>query len=230
MNRNIICQKQYRKWVEIITIVIKIITVICLIGGIIAALTGKPFASIAGLVLGAISIFISLHSELPESPPPKESTATTPISTPTPKICKGKQFTTIVSFVLAVIGIFLTIYFGLQESSPPKESIVTPTPTLTLILIGHPNVADLEGCNENLVHPDAENWLQGYETKYVKSTRGNCIYLRYGPSLDYDYFKKINDNVEVTVLARQNGFSLVKVTDGVAGWARSELLVDEYSG
>ncbi len=90
-----------------------------------------------------------------------------------------------------------------------------------------PGPDDLRGCDKDVTYPNG-TWLPAYETKYVKTEHGNRAYLRYTPSKDSSYFGYVYERDEVTVLARQNGFSLVKVSDGVAGWVTSSVLVDHY--
>lgn len=95
---------------------------------------------------------------------------------------------------------------------------------------GSPGPKDLQGCNERVQYPKAENWLQNYETKYLKTKYGKCAYLRYRPSSDSDYYDYVYERAKVTVLARENGFSLVKSNEGMAGWVTSSLLYDSYPG
>lgn len=97
-------------------------------------------------------------------------------------------------------------------------------------LSGHPSENDLHGCNEWVQYPKAGNWLQNYETKYLKTKYGKCAYLRYSPTSDSDYYDYVYEKARVIVLARENGFSLVKVNDGMAGWVTSSLLYDYYPG
>ena len=91
-----------------------------------------------------------------------------------------------------------------------------------------PSSDDLRGCNSRIASPEWYNWLDSYETKYVKTKHGVCAYLRYEPSADSDYYDYVYEKDAVTVLARENGYSLVKVRDGVAGWVTSSVLVDSY--
>lgn len=91
-----------------------------------------------------------------------------------------------------------------------------------------PGPDDLQGCNEQVAYPDDDCWIGSYETKYLKTRHGVRAYLRYGPYEDSGYYSYVYEQAEVTVLARQNGYSLVKTTDGNAGWVTSALLVDSY--
>ena len=91
-----------------------------------------------------------------------------------------------------------------------------------------PGADDLRGCNYRIEYPEWYNWLDSYETKSVKTKHGICAYLRYEPSSDSDYYDYVYEKDAVTVLARENGFSLVKRMDGVAGWVTSSVLVDSY--
>ncbi len=92
-----------------------------------------------------------------------------------------------------------------------------------------PSIDDILGCDSRIVIPKDENWLSDYETKYVQSTGGVSIYLRFGPSKDYDHFDTVKEAGVVTVLARENGFSLVIASGGRVGWCRSDLIVSQYT-
>lgn len=107
--------------------------------------------------------------------------------------------------------------------TPVPTSTPAPTPDLS-----KPGVHDLIGCNESVLYPKDENWLSNYETKYVKTKHGVRAYLRYQPTEDSGYYDYVYEQALVTILARQNGYSLVKTSDGMAGWVTSSVLVDNY--
>ena len=74
----------------------------------------------------------------------------------------------------------------------------------------------------------SNGWLSTYEIKYVKGTSGNA-YLRWSPSNEgREYKRYVQEGERVTVLALENGYSLVKTTDGRAGWVTTTLLADYY--
>lgn len=98
------------------------------------------------------------------------------------------------------------------------------------VFSGTPGPSDLRSCNEQVQYPKAENWLPSYETKYLKTKYGVCAYLRYQPSADSEFYDYVYEKAKVTVLARENGFSLVKTNEGMAGWVTSSLLYDSYPG
>ena len=104
--------------------------------------------------------------------------------------------------------------------TPEPTPIPTPTPKT-------PGPDDIKGCNESVVYPNG-TWLTDYETKYVKTQHGVRAYLRYEPKEDSGYYSYVYERDTVSVLARQNGYSLVKTTDGMAGWVTSSVLVDSY--
>ena len=111
-----------------------------------------------------------------------------------------------------------------------KYSYTTNPSQQRQVSIGAPGPKDLQGCNEQVQYPKAGNWLQNYETKYLKTKYGKCAYLRYRPSSDSDYYDYVYERAKVTVLARENGFSLVRSNEGMAGWVTSSLLYDSYPG
>ena len=93
-----------------------------------------------------------------------------------------------------------------------------------------PGPNDLWGCNDQIQYPKSQNWLDNYETKYLKTQYGVRAYLRYCPSADSDYYDYVYEAAKVTVMARENGYSLVMTADGMAGWVTSSLLVNNYPG
>lgn len=97
-----------------------------------------------------------------------------------------------------------------------------------------PGPDDLLGCSENVQYPSG-TWLNDYEFKYLKTRHGVRAYLKYRPEdaegtpqEGVDFFAYVYEGAAVTVLARENGYSLVKTNDGTAGWVGSSLLVDSY--
>ncbi len=91
-----------------------------------------------------------------------------------------------------------------------------------------PGENDMTGSSPYVTHPDARCWLSDYETRYVKTRYGVRAYLRYSPDQDSGYFDYVYETDAVTVLARQNGFSLVRTGDGRIGWVTSGVLVTSY--
>ena len=91
-----------------------------------------------------------------------------------------------------------------------------------------PGPDDLRGCNTGIEYPYSYNWLDSYETKYLRTRHGVRAYLRYEPSADSGHYDYVYEGAQVTVLARENGYSLVKTNDGMAGWVTSSLLYNKY--
>ena len=107
-------------------------------------------------------------------------------------------------------------------------------PAASRVLLGKPGKDDMKGCDKGVVTPDKGSWLSDYEYKVVQGTKKNSkgIILRQAPSEhyirnEYNYLGVLYNGTEVTVLARQNGFSLVKVKPGQVGWVPSKGLVDK---
>ena len=115
-----------------------------------------------------------------------------------------------------------------EPSSTAESTVPSPTLYASLAPDSGPNQDDLLGSSSRLVHPDDGNWLDDYETQYVKTKYGNLAYLRYEPKDDSDTFGDVLEKDKVTVLARQNGFSLVMTENKVAGWVTSGVLVYQY--
>ena len=77
----------------------------------------------------------------------------------------------------------------------------------------------MAGCSSKLEYPTKGAWLDDYETRYVESSTGNGIYLCYKPG--EEKFSTMEDDTEVTVLARTEKYSLVITEDGQIGWCLS---------
>ena len=126
-----------------------------------------------------------------------------------------------------------------QTSNPvntPKPHIApsaTTAPTATPVQSATPIPApksgpgpeDMQGFDSKIVQPASTAWLSEYDIRYVQSTGGVSIYLRYGPSKDYEYFDTVKEAESVTVLAEQNGFALVIASGNRLGWCNSSLIV-----
>ena len=82
----------------------------------------------------------------------------------------------------------------------------------------------MNGCHPDVMVPDESCWVPNYEHKVIRTKRGIRAYLRYSPNLGDGHFGYVDEGTPVTVLARQDGGSLVKVKDGVVGWIGSDLL------
>ena len=63
---------------------------------------------------------------------------------------------------------------------------------------------------------------------YVRTRHGVRAYLRYEPTSNSGHYDYVYEADAVTVLARQNGYSLVKTSDGKVGWVTSSVLVSRY--
>lgn len=108
-----------------------------------------------------------------------------------------------------------------------EEAAATPTPPPAPTRTPGPGPADLAGCVNGLAYPN-DSWLPTYETKYVKTRHGKRAYLLYQPAKNSDHFGYVYEADMVTVLARENAYSLVRGADGSVGWVTSTVLVDNY--
>ena len=107
-----------------------------------------------------------------------------------------------------------------ETQVPSVEPSMEPTPEPER----GPSAEDLNGCSEKLYHPKTENYLEQYETMVVRPNSGDSVYLQYRPEkIQYttDAIMKLKENAVVTALAKENGYTLVLVQEGVAGWIRT---------
>ena len=110
---------------------------------------------------------------------------------------------------------------GIEEMIPTTPSEALPEP----VEAPHgPSEADIQGVDERIVRPNQYAWLRDYEARYVHSSRGGGIYLRYAPSESADRISTLSDNTIVTVLAEQDGFSFVSAPGRAFGWCKASLL------
>ena len=163
-----------------------------------------------------------------------------PLSAPQKRRSRGG----IIAVIAAVIIIGLLIVLFTRSSrpepqrpsatlsvSPSEAPAAAPTPTPTPVPTpAAPSIDDIAGCDKRILVPEEDSWLDSYETKYVKSRYGTCIYLIWGPSKDYDHFDSVEEASAVTELARQGDYSLVIAPGQRIGWCKSALIVKEYYG
>ena len=83
---------------------------------------------------------------------------------------------------------------------------------------GAPSREDMRGHGDIAV-PQNDSWLPAYETRYVCSTGGVAAFLFKAPKLDAKYhFSDVLEGTELTLLAKENDFYLVKLADRRVGW------------
>ena len=78
--------------------------------------------------------------------------------------------------------------------------------------------------SDKLYYPKSESYLSSYESMVVRPSSGDTVYLQYKPEkIQYttDAIMKLKANTVVTALAKENGYTLVLVQEGVAGWIRT---------
>ena len=83
---------------------------------------------------------------------------------------------------------------------------------------GGPSREDMRGFGDIAV-PKKDSWLPDYETRYVCSSGGVASFLFKAPKLDMElYFDDVLEGTELTVLAKENEFYLVKMSGHRLGW------------
>jgi len=94
-----------------------------------------------------------------------------------------------------------------------------------------PNPSDTKNLPKNVQRPIKGDYIDDYETMYVRSKYGVRIYLNNKPDIDKEnpaeVIGYIYEGEEVTVLARRSGYSFVECSAGL-GWCKTSLLVYEY--
>lgn len=98
-----------------------------------------------------------------------------------------------------------------------------------------PSVEDVERFGDEITYPKSSSYLSAYETMYVKSDKGDSIYVYWKSKRTDEYRRKnyyIQEKAEVVVLAREKGSSCILFTDEDGnqriGWVNSSKLVYDY--
>lgn len=105
------------------------------------------------------------------------------------------------------------------EEEPTPEPTATPAPVVEVKPV--PGPADLKGCSDELYMPKAENYLNEYVPMITHSSESEKVYVQYRPEkreYSRDVIVELDNNSVVTAIAKENGYTLVLVQDGVAGW------------
>ena len=140
--------------------------------------------------------------------------------------------TVVVAALLVLLCLALLFgWFSKKEEEPKDPSVITvevtvspkPTPTPTPTA-KRPSADDLKGSSDKLVYPKETSYLPDYETYTVMPESGKTTFLLYKPKkLEFtsDRILDLEINTVVTAIAKENGFTLVKLQDGVAGWVQT---------
>ena len=92
---------------------------------------------------------------------------------------------------------------------------------------GSPGREDMRGHGEIAV-PKKVSWLPAYETRYVCASGGVAAFLFTAPKLDMDLrFDDVLEGTELTLLAEENGFYLVKFGRRGLGWICKEMTAED---
>ncbi len=145
---------------------------------------------------------------------------------------------TIITAVTAVLILAVCLCM-LLDVNPFAKKEEAPEPTATPEAAAAakpeperaPSVDDLKGCADDLYLPKAENYLPAYKDMITNATEGRkVVYVQKEPK-PWQYSREIvtelENNTHVTALAQENGYTLVLVKEGVAGWVITQ---DLYSG
>ena len=147
----------------------------------------------------------------------------------------------IVTIIIALLGIAVCGFFLYREYNQPVQeeaeepvseaeeasetaAETSPEEPAPAAEVAKPNVNDLAGCSDKLQHPKSTSYLETYEKAKIAPKQGDTAAALVRPQKqewNADVITYLNRGDTVTVLARENGYSLVKVSDGVAGWVIS---------
>ena len=111
--------------------------------------------------------------------------------------------------------------------TPVEEATETPEPTAEVSPIPDPTAEPvpgpeaLKGCSDSLQYPKEESYLKSFVSMITRANNSNKVYLLYRPEKlvnSFDVMLTLDDGIPVTAIAKENGFTLVLLKDGVAGW------------
>ena len=114
-----------------------------------------------------------------------------------------------------------------STSSENTTVVVVPSAPSPSPSVKRPSVEDLSGCSDKLQFPKEGSYLKNYETYAVQPESGQKTFLLYKPEkLKYtsDRIMDLEKDTVVTAIAKENGYTLVLVKDGVAGWVVTQEL------
>ena len=122
-----------------------------------------------------------------------------------------------------------------EEEQQPDEG----DPAFAWFVWTKPNADDLKGCAEEMQRPKLSSYLDYYEIMVVNPEFVNekedeeieFAYLLYEPTkklYSRHVILELPTGTPVLALAKENGYTLVLVQEGVGGWVRTDLL--DYLG
>ena len=152
-----------------------------------------------------------------------------------PKKAKKAITITIIVAILLIALCLLFLFYVLPpeiqkdggKKADPKETVIVDPPPSEETQDDGPSEADLRGCSENIYRPKESSYLDAYVSMNVHADTNTRVYLQYRPEKyegSSDVIMKMENGTVVTALARENGYTLVKVQAGVAGWIESQYL------
>ena len=126
---------------------------------------------------------------------------------------------------LAIIAVCVCMIFDYNpfEKEPEPTPVVTvaPTPEPTPEPTPVPGPSDLKGCSEDLYIPKTESFLPEYVAMVTYSEEEGSVSLQYKPEkkeFSRHVIMELAHQTPVTAIAQENGYTLVLVQEGVAGW------------
>ena len=124
---------------------------------------------------------------------------------------------------LIIIGVCLCLLFDYNPFRKEADPELTPEPTETPAR--KPSADDLKGSSDSLYHPKPENYLPEYQNMLTRAEKGDTVYVQYRPEkreYSRDVIIELDNNTPVTAIAKENGYTLVLVKEGLAGWVPTQ--------
>lgn len=150
---------------------------------------------------------------------------------------KKARIAIIITVITALLIIALSLCFlfdfnpfrkkGQAEKPTVSSAEETLAETQAPVVSAKPSIDDLKGCSDQLYYPKADSYLQEYQPMVTRSANRNVVFLQYKPEARkyyQDVIMEIENNTPVIAIAKENGYTLVLVKDGVAGWVLSQEL------
>lgn len=144
---------------------------------------------------------------------------------------------------LAIISVCLCMLFDFKPFEGKDEeadSTASPAPTMAVTATAEPTAeatpepspvpgpSDLKGCSDDMYIPKSESYLPAYvDMMTYAEEEGGTVSLQYKPEkkeFSRHVIMELPHQTRVTAIAQENGYTLVLVKEGVAGWILTQEL------
>ena len=126
---------------------------------------------------------------------------------------------------LLVMAVAVNLLLDMDRERREVVHLPVDTPAATETPARKPSADDLKGSSDSLYHPKPENYLPEYQNMLTRAEKGDTVYVQYRPEkreYSRDVIIELDNNTPVTAIAKENGYTLVLVKEGLAGWVPTQ--------